>query len=88
MGTLRQSQDSPMVIAYCQENVLRLVIRNQMHSEQVLIRDKTRFGNSPKVVCYKTKDLVWLKVAQECAKEWQGCPRTVEIVWTNGSCPV
>ena len=28
MGTLRQSQDGPMVIAYYQENVLRLVIRN------------------------------------------------------------
>ena len=81
MGTLRKSWDGPMVIAYCQENVLRLFIKNQMHSEQV-------FENSPKVVCYGTTDLVWLKVARECAKERWGCLRMVETVWTNDPCPI
>ena len=44
--------------------------------------------NSPKVIFYGIEDLVWLKVAQEGAKEWQGCLRTVEIVWTNDPRPV
>ena len=33
-----------------------------------------------KVVCYKTKELVQFKIAWECAKEWQGCPRMVETI--------
>ena len=34
MGTLGQSWEGPMVMANCQENVSRLVIRNQIHFEQ------------------------------------------------------
>ena len=53
-----------------------------------MVRDETRFRNSPKGVCYEIRDLVQLKVVQEGAKEWQGCLRMMEIVWTNDPCPI
>ena len=69
MRILRQSWDSPMVIIYCQENVSKASYQNSDAFGAVLVRDRTRFGNSPKVVCYGTNGLVWLKLAWKCAKE-------------------
>ena len=58
-----------MVMAYCQENVSKVNYQKSDALRAFLVRDGTRFENSPKVVCIGTKGLVWLKVAQECAKE-------------------
>ena len=69
MGTLRQIWNSPMVMASCQENVSKVNYQKSNALQAFLVQDGIPSKNSPKVVCYKTKGLVWLKVARECAKE-------------------
>ena len=56
MGTLRQSQDSPMMMAYYQKMSQRSIIRNQMHYEHFWYETGPASGTLQKSYATEPKD--------------------------------